>query len=93
LDVSWPEGAGDAVKMSNAGSLLQILTKTKRQHRNTAVDSQQLRVTGWGWGDDQAERKNAVPFGDGVLCFEIDKEEVFCPLQAWQRPTLPGLKP
>jgi hypothetical protein len=50
LDVSWPEGAGDAVKMSNAGSLLQILTKTKRQHRNTAVDSQQLRVTGWGWG-------------------------------------------
>jgi hypothetical protein len=37
-------------------------------------------------------KKTPPPEGSGVF-FEYMKEEFPCPWQAWQRPTLPGLKP
>jgi hypothetical protein len=30
---------------------------------------------------------------EAAFLFEVVKEEFVCPWQAWQRPTLPGLKP
>ena len=33
------------------------------------------------------------PFWGRRFVFLDREEEFFCPLQAWQRPTLPGLKP
>jgi hypothetical protein len=41
------------------------------------------------------ENKNAaLPKGKAAPCLIMTrKEELLCPWQAWQRPTLPGLKP
>ena len=42
---------------------------------------------------DTVQTKTPPPEGDGVLYFEHRKRKISCPWQAWQRPTLPGLKP
>jgi hypothetical protein len=41
------------------------------------------------------QNKNAAsPKGSGAFVLIVTrKEELLCPWQAWQRPTLPGLKP
>jgi hypothetical protein len=41
----------------------------------------------------QKTKNAASPKGDGVLFDRDSKEEMPCPWQVWQRPTLPGLKP
>jgi hypothetical protein len=40
------------------------------------------------------KQKRRSPEGKAAFCLIVTrKEELLCPWQAWQRPTLPGLKP
>jgi hypothetical protein len=40
------------------------------------------------------QQKTPPPLGEAAFCSIMTrKEELLCPWQAWQRPTLPGLKP
>jgi hypothetical protein len=40
------------------------------------------------------QKKRRPPEGEAAFCSIMTrKEELLCPWQAWQRPTLPGLKP
>lgn len=41
----------------------------------------------------QTNKNAAFPKEGGVCLIMTRKEELLCPWQAWQRPTLPGLKP
>jgi hypothetical protein len=44
--------------------------------------------------ENVANKKTPRPREEAAFCLiMISKEELLCPWQAWQRPTLPGLKP
>jgi hypothetical protein len=70
--------ANDGGKSHGGGAV----EKKWRPRRNNKMPARPLK-----------QKNAASPKGSGVFLIMTRKEELLCPWQAWQRPTLPGLKP
>jgi hypothetical protein len=77
--------AGSSARRVGAGSALIEAALTERDPRIVAPDAAAEPASD--------KQKRRLPKEAAFSLIATRKEELLCPSQAWQRPTLPGLKP